>query len=198
MHDQFVALHADTREELFALVRQVGAGEIGPRQFGDLAASILEEAHTEAVVIGRQHAGDTSPVDADDRAFAARIVDEESEFLAGFAADLEAGRYEDEDGTFRLAAAQQRAGYYAARLTGTANETWGLTLPPETTLLYWTLGQPASEHCPDCPTLASRSPWRTATIPTWPGRNETTCLSRCLCVVHTAAGQTGFRIPEGT
>lgn len=193
-HDQFAALHADTDAQARALVAQVGAGEIGPRQFGELFAALLEEAHTEAVVIGRQHAGDTAPLEADDRRFAAQVVDEESEFLAGFVRDLEEDRYLDALGNFRLAAAQQRAGMYAGRLAGTANEAWGLTLPPETTLLYWRLGA-TENNCEECPSLQSRSPWRVDDIPTWPGRNETPCMSNCRCSVHTAAGTTGFQLP---
>jgi hypothetical protein len=195
-HDLFLALHADTAAALVALVGQVGAGEIGPRQFGDLAAALLEEAHTEAVVLGRQHAGDAAPLEEDDRAFARLVVDAESEYLAGFVRDLEAGRYEDEDGAFRLAGAQQRAASYAGRLAGTANEAWGLTLPPETTLLYWVLGE-TENNCSECPALESRSPYRPDAIPTWPGMNATPCMQNCRCAVHTASGQTGFRLPEG-
>lgn len=194
-HEQFLSLHRDTSEEARALVAQVAAGEIGPRQFGDLFGALLEEAHTEAVVIGRSHAGDTAPLEEDDRRFARSIVDGESEFLAGFVRDLEDDRYLDAEGNFRLAAAEQRAGLYAGRLVGTANEAWGLTLPPETSLLYWRLGASDENNCSDCPELASRSPYRVDTIPTWPGRSETQCLSRCRCDVHTATGQTGFQLP---
>lgn len=197
MHDAFLALHADTSAEARALVAQVAAGEIGPRQFGELFAALLEEAHTEAVVLGRSHAGDTAPLEADDRRFAAAVMDHEAAFLAGFVRDLEDDRYLDAEGSFRIEAAAQRAGMYVGRLTGTANEAWGLTLPPETTLLYWTLGANDDRNCPDCPALESRSPYRPEEMPTWPGRSETQCLSRCRCSVHTAAGQTGFSVPEG-
>lgn len=193
-HEQFLALHADTLEQLRALVGQVAAGEIGPRQFGDLMAAHLEEAHIEAVVIGRHHAGDLAPLEEDDRRFARTIVDHEAEFLAGFVSDLEDDRYLDAEGNFRLGAAQQRASLYAGRLVGTANQTWGLTLPPETTLIYWLLDDGAAS-CSDCPSIASRSPYRPDDMPTWPGQGETQCLSNCRCVTRTASGQTGFQLP---
>lgn len=195
-HDVFLALHRDTGEQASALVAQVAVGEIGPRQFGELLAAVLEEAHTEAVVIGRQHAGDPAPLEADDRAFAARIVDGEAEFLAGFVRDLEQGRYEDRDGNFRVVQAQQRAGYYSNRLTGSANEAWTLTLPPETTLIYWHLNQSAHSHCGDCPSLASRSPYASAELPTRPGEGQTACIMQCRCWLQTGGGERGFSIPD--
>lgn len=196
MHDAFAALHADTLREARALVGQLASGEISPRQFGELFALLLEEGHTEAVVIGRHHAGDTAPLEADDRAFAASVMDGEAEFLAGFVRDLEDDRYLDEAGEFRRRAVEQRAGLYLGRLTGSANEAWGLTLPPETSLLYWHLG--GTEHsCAECPSLQSQSPWRTDTIPTYPGMNETPCLANCRCFVRSASGQTGFSVPLG-
>lgn len=184
LQPDFDALMERTRTQLDLLARSVAEGRISPAEFGDLFASLLEKAHTEAVVLGRQAAGDTAPQEDDDRRFAELIVDGEAEFLADFVRAIEAGELD-------AAAIARRAEFYTQRLQGTANEAMGLTLDPGE-LVYWTLGTPKTDHCEDCPSIAAGSPYTVSTIPTWPGMNETSCLMACLCTAETASGLTGF------
>jgi hypothetical protein len=193
MQDSFTALHAHTRQQTADLARMLTEGLLTPEGFGDRMAALLEDAHTQAVVLGRMHAGDTAPVEADDRAFAEAVVDGESEFLSAFVRDIQDGRYQDEDGEWRLAGMTNRAGMYADRLVGTANEAWGLAMP-EDTLYYWHLGGEELTSCSRCPELAESGPWTGAEMPTWPGLNETPCLGNCRCLASTSEGQTGFRL----
>lgn len=191
MHEELTALREQTAEQLRALANDWAEGNLGPSDFGDAVAALLEDAHTQAAVLGRMHAGDDAPLDEDDRAFAESVVDGEVEYLAGFVRDLEGDRYVDADGNPKADAVAARAASYARRLTGTANESWGLSLPA-TTLLYWQLGG-NEDHCESCPELSRSGPYRIDTIPTWPGMGETECRTNCLCYVRTSAGATGFR-----
>jgi hypothetical protein len=193
MQDAFVALHAHTRQQTADLARMVSEGLLTPEGFGDRMAKLLEDAHTQAVVLGRMHAGDRAPVEADDRAFAEAIVDGESEYLAAFVRDLADGRYQDDGGAWRVQGMQNRAGMYADRLLGTVNEAWGLAMP-EGTLYYWHLGGDELTSCGRCPELAESGPWTAAEMPTWPGLNETPCLGNCRCWTSTPDGQIGFRL----
>lgn len=190
MHNAFHRLHAEASEAASLLAAQVAGGSLSPSEFGDEMAALLEDAHTRAVVIGRTHAGDTAPEEADDRLFAEAVVDGESEFLAAFVGDLEAGRYEG-----NAAGVERRSLAYLGRLAGSANEAWGLTLPPDTTLFWWRL-QDHDAACAACPDLALNSPWRIDTIPTWPGQNQTPCLWQCRCEISTASGSRGFITPD--
>ena len=196
MHERFDALYAATEAALIEQAGRASSGELAPSAFGEAMAARLEEAHTEAVVIGRSHAGDDWETDDDDRAFGARVVDEEAEYLSRFVADLFEGRYVDEEGSVNAEGIARRAAMYAGRLVGTANEAWRLSLS-DTTLLYWHLGEVETSHCSDCPELALHSPYRPETLPTVPGANETSCLMNCRCWLTTGSGQTGFSLPEG-
>lgn len=155
---------------------------------------ILLAAHTEAVVIGRTHAGDDAPEEVDDALFAAGVLEDEHAFLQGFRQDLESGRYTGEDGVRDGDAVAARAELYARRLTGTANEVWVLSLPDDT-LLAWHLGAEDSSTCTDCPELAEASPYTPDTLPTYPGKGETLCGANCRCDVSTGSGQRGFVTP---
>src|SRR3954466_16054275 len=98
MQDRCNALLSDPRDSLSTLVDGYTSGYLDAQEFGDRMAALLEDAHTSAVVIGRQHAGDDAPPDADDRKLGEEVVDGESEFLAAFVKDLQTSRYEGEDG----------------------------------------------------------------------------------------------------
>lgn len=195
MQSAFDALHSWTSQRTDTLARHVAEGFISPVEFGDQMADLLTTAHTRAVVLGRHHAGDTVPEEADDREFAERVVDEQSEYLAGFVRDLAGGRYTDDEGNAKLRAISSRAGMYAARITGTANEAFALALP-QGAALFWRLGQPETSHCTDCPEIEGHNPWTAETIPTLPGKLETACMANCLCTVETSTGKQTFRLPE--
>jgi hypothetical protein len=186
------SLHAHTRRLLGDAASEYGSGTLTARGFGDRVSVLLEDAHTHAAVLGRHRAGDLAPLETDDREFARVVVDGEAEFLHAFVKDLAGGRYSTEDGE-DLGAIGRRAGLYAHRLTGTANEALFRSLDPEA--IYWRLG--ASDHCGDCLELAARSPYTVKTIPTYPGQNATICIFSCHCSCETADGLEGFTVPQG-
>lgn len=174
-----------TTTETERLAQAAVEGRISPRAFGDRMAALLEDAHTEAVLLGRMHAGDLSPAERDDAEFAARVVDAEAEFLAGFVEDLSDGRYAE-----KADAAASRASLYASRVAGTANEAF--VLASEDTLWVWELGAPETGHCEECPRLAANSPYTTAELPATPRSNQTPCMQNCSCRLIRADGVEGF------
>ncbi len=199
MQDQFQALHADTEAQARNLAHRLAEGALTPLDFGHAMADLLTQAHTQAVVLGRWHAGDHALEEADDRRFALSVMEGtedrpgQFDYLAGFVDDLAGDRYRDEDGRLQEAAVARRAASYSAALLGTANEVWGLTLPPEV-LYSWILGAHDEANCSDCPELAARGPWTAAEMPTWPGLCETQCLWNCRCHATASTGEAGFRI----
>jgi len=52
---------------------------------------------------------------------------------------------------------------------------------PDGVDIYWKLGTPKTEHCPDCLDIAAGSPYTKETLPTTPGAGHTRCLTRCYC-----------------
>ncbi len=199
MHDQFAALHAATEESARNLAHQLTEGALSPAQFGHEMADLLTEAHTQAVVLGRWHAGDHELEEADDRRFAEAVMDGSADqpgqldYLAAFVDDLQGDRYRDPEGMLREDAVARRAGLYAGRLAGTGNEVWGLTLPEDAE--YWWVLNPEAASCNDCPALEERSPYSIASLPTWPGKAETACLTQCRCAVEAKGYGIGFQLP---
>ena len=53
---------------------------------------------------------------------------------------------------------------------------------PLSMLIYWTL-HPA-EHCVNCLELAAGSPYTKETLPTFPKRGDTQCLTNCKCTLE--------------
>lgn len=192
MHADFLALHATTRMALMARVRDVAIGALTPAAFGDVAAELLTRAHTAAVVIGRQHAGLLGLEYEADRAFAAGVVEEEAGYLEGFVADLEGSRFQTEEG-FDTEAAERRAGLYADRLCGTANEAWAYALPAETRFV-WELGADDPATCDACPARAAGGPYTWGELPGHPGDNSTPCLFSCRCSLVTDSGERSLHL----
>lgn len=187
--DELDEAFQQTRNTLQALARAAADGWLNPERFADLFIQSLEEAHTRAVVIGRQHAGDDAAEEDDDRRFAQAIVDDETAFLARFVRDLQDGRYDDRYGNPDIEAVEHRAGLYASRMVGTANEAFVLTSEPGGWV--WVLG--AADSCARCPELAAGSPYEVP--PAVPGANQTPCLQNCRCRLRRVDGREGFRLP---
>jgi hypothetical protein len=190
----FLDLRTGTEAELRALVTQLVAGELTPAAFGEQFLTILQGAHAQAGYLGRQLAGVLDPFGEDDTAFGVAQAAAEAAFLNGFVADLEAGRYRNAAGELSEKAIAARAAMYAYSLLGSVNEAWVMTMPPETTLIYWHLGD--SEHCPDCPDLETGSPYTPESLPTVPGAGDTECGGRCRCWLSTGSGYTGLNLSE--
>ena len=150
--------------------------------FADMMRGDLLSGHTEASFLGRSLAGSSLPIGESDRLFAETIMAEQEPYLAGFAADIAAGRYTAEDGAAMVDSMAQRAGLYADVLVGTANEAWAEMQDGDTKIL-WILGG-NEDHCPDCPDLAEGSPYTRDTLPCYPGDGSTECLGNCLCTLE--------------
>lgn len=184
-------LYREARGELRRFADGAALGYFTPQEFGNHVAEALEEFHTRATIIGRQYAGDRAPEEADDRAFAEDVVDEQSEFLASFVRDLENGRYDDAP-----EALVARAESYANRLVGTANEA--LTLASDEAVRWkWRLGREV-KHCPECPSYARRGPYTADDLQAMghPGTADTTCKHNCRCWLERTDGLRGFALPE--
>jgi hypothetical protein len=147
----------------------------------------LARHHADAGYHGRVRAGDTAPVDADDRAFGRLVAQEEMPFLDAFRRDVEGGRYTREDGILDREAIARRASMYAARLYGTANEALVLVADEA---IEWRLGE--TDHCRSCLRLAANSPYPAGTLPTVPRGGKTECVTNCGCEIRTASGLAGF------
>jgi len=186
----FDRLLAQKRVEVANLARHVVAGTLTPEDWAERMRAILIQGHARAGFLGRQRGGDLAPYDSDDTEFGRMVAADEQPFLDRFHADLESGRYEDEDGRLLLLPVLGRAEMYVQRMLGTANEAFLGTSGSE--LIWWLLGD-SEESCDECPALAAGSPYTAATLSRTPGDCSTPCMTNCKCRLARADGITGFR-----
>ncbi len=193
LQNKYETLLSDTRSELDSITQHLASNLLTPEEWAEKFAGILEDAHTQAVVLGRNKAGDYAAAEEDDKTFASKIMDEQAEYLDKFRQAISDGdgRYVGEDGLIDLDGVLNRADLYVARLTGTANEAFVLASDPDMKL-YWELGG-AELHCSRCPEIAAGSPYTSETIPSTPGSGGTPCLGRCKCYVRREDGVEGFK-----
>jgi hypothetical protein len=192
-HEQFAALSRDTADRLATLAHQWAAEYWSASGFAAEMDAILLEAHTAAVVIGRQHAGDLAPLEDDDRLFAQGVMAGEHDFLTSFREQMELGKYTT-DGVRDGDAVARRVVSYGGRVTGTANQAFTATLP-EDAEVWWQLGAEDDSNCDACPAIADGSPYPAHSFDIWPGSNSTPCLQNCRCSLQTGEGLTGFTTP---
>ena len=153
------------------------AGQLNPQEWYEAFGELLLDGHAGAGALGRQRSGNMDPLGIDDFLRARRIVDgEEADFLLGFLDALENQdpRYWDAEAqAFRASTVGNRSRLYVGKMRGTAGEAF-VAASPEEAEFEWVLG--AAEHCPDCPVLASMSPWTKTTLWTAPGSGDTQCI----------------------
>lgn len=180
--------------ELHDATRALAAGLLTPGEWAEEAATHLEAAHTQAVVLGRQRAGDLTAEEEDDRTYAAQVMEGQGEYLDGFREAIEDDDPRYLDGKdFRVGPIMSRLELYALATVGTANEAFALTSGED--LITWNLG--AVEHsCPQCPELADGSPYKASELPTVPCGGGTQCGSRCGCYLTREDGVAGFNAPD--
>lgn len=166
-------------------------GAINESKFVDNMSAHLEIAHTKSSMLGRNRAGDLTPLHDVDKNLGRIVTNIEKDFLTAFSQDIKYGRYTNEDGSYNESAIRTRAQYYSGRCLGVANETFVATQDDDT-LLWWVMGG-AENHCPDCPDIAANSPYVKSTIPSMPHTNETQCMFQCKCHIRTEYGKTGFK-----
>jgi hypothetical protein len=188
---KFGKLVTATQNRLHAICERLALGEIDATTFGGLMRQELRDAHVSAVVMGRNLAGDFAEPELDDKLFAELVMQEQDQYLRRFVSDIAAGRYTDaEEQVLKLAQVQQRAGYYASRIRGTANDVFVLASGPGEMFAWHQL---TIEPCEDCPRLEAGGPYRGDLLPTKPGMGRTQCRTNCGCVlVRLSDGLIGF------
>jgi hypothetical protein len=173
-----------------AVFRHV-AGLLPPEEFGRELRQILLRGHAMAGYLGRRRAGDMAPYDQDDTTFGQMLTAEQQPFLDGFVADLDADRYEGEDGRPMALPILRRAEMYVDRMRGSANEAFVLASGP-TALYWWRLGD--AEACPDCPRMEAGNPWNAGTLAgRFPASGWSACGVNCRCSLWRDDGVSGFR-----
>lgn len=183
------ALERKTTRQLTNLTNRLAEGKISAEKWQDRFLGILEERHADAWTLGRQRAGKLDNQNRDDQQEGAAIADGEARFLQHFADDVASGRYTDAEGNLDAAKLTTRAKFYARRLLGTANEAFVTSSEAKHTFT-WVMG--ASEHCGDCPLLASGSPYSADLLWTFPRSGGTECLFNCKCYLVRSGGLSGF------
>lgn len=186
---RLVAASLRSRLKTSALDAATGSLSVDEAVSRGLAAFL--ESHANASHAGRALNGVSHGVDAADRALGRVTAMEQAVYFEKFAASLEGGKYQRDDGTLDEAAIERRAGLYTTRLRGTANEAWALSLPDDD-LVIWELGG-SEESCSVCPDLAAQGPYKRAELPTFPGANETPCLFNCNCQLRSQSGTEAFK-----
>jgi hypothetical protein len=169
-------------------------GIISKDQAVSRALGAFIESHANAAFAGRSLNGIAHPIDDADRALGRLVSQEQSQYFEGFLGQILAGKYNDENGEIREDAIEARSSLYGARLRGTANESWAISLP-EGELVHWRTGA-TEDHCSVCPSLEEDGPYKRNELPTHPGNNETPCLFNCLCYLESDSGSQGFKALE--
>lgn len=190
----FNNLYSSTARALSGHVDRLTRGDLDTQEWREKSHRTLEQKHARAAYLGRKRGGDFSDFNDADVEFGISVAADEAEFLADFAAEIEAGDYTDAEGNLDAERVKRRVSLYCFRLLGTANEAFTLTSEYDA-LFDWLLGA-AERHCRDCPRLASNSPHRLDDLETMPGMNQTECMSGCNCrVKRRSDGIEGFRRP---
>jgi len=186
----FGSLVLSTRQTLNSLIDSLSGGDLDTFTFGLRMSDALREAHTEAVIMGRNLAGDLDPRELDDELFGALVMRDQDKFLARFVGDISAGRYSNPDGSLKLSQIKARAALYATRLRGTANDVFVLASPAGSMFAWHQL---TAEPCDDCPRWEANSPYLESELTTKPGMGKTQCGVSCGCVlVRLDDGRIGF------
>lgn len=183
-------LMQSARKQLTADITAFVLGSISLSALTEMVVSALAEAHTGATVLGRRLAGvgGADPTESDD-AFAASVMDEQEEFLAGLFTDLREKRYAGADGSVDATKGllAQRILLYALAVRATALESWVLAQPAGTVIEWVTT---AGENCECCLSEEADSPHDAAAMTTFPG--QCSCGPMCKCFLRIEGGALAF------
>jgi hypothetical protein len=188
----FVRLAQRVRGQLWSLCEELFLGKIDADIFGKRAIEILQDGHARAARFGRVRAGVLGPLGDEDRFIADLIMREQSAFLQRFVNDLKSDKYIGADGEFVRSPINARAQLYAARLRGTANDTF-VNASDAGVLFEWILI--AEDNCNDCPMIAANGPYNALTLPAKPGDGRTECITNCKCILLREDGVLGPTYP---
>lgn len=179
--EQFGRLVLGTRGKVQQLGSRLARGILEPQEYIEALFDLLESAHAQAVLMGRNLGGDLTPFESDDEAFAKLIMDGEARFLARFEADILTGRY-GIGKEVNVAAINARANLYTGKLRATANETFVLSSEVTDTFAWELL---AAENCDDCPRIANGGPYTASQLDLigYPGNGRQQCRTNCGCIL---------------
>lgn len=188
---QFTAFVNRARRGVEELGERLANFELTQKEYIEALTNLLHKGHAEAAFMGRQLGGDLSPFELDDERWADLVMRGEADFLAGFLADLDSGRYTDfEEQVYKTAQINARGKLYTGKFRGTANETFVVTSEPDDSFMWHQL---TIEPCVDCPRLEAGSPYLASSLPSYPGDGKTQCRTNCGCVlVRQKDGRFGF------
>lgn len=102
---------------------------------------------------------------------------DEYRYLANFAQDIANGKQSEAQALARITQYGQstQQSYHREYVDAT----------PDNVLIYWRLNP--ADHCNDCVSLASGSPYKPSELPTVPGAGATQCRGNCKCELERQA-----------
>ena len=167
-----------------SLVTRFYAGKLSEEEFRERFAYTLATGHERAYRNGYKHGGgDELSPEAEE--YIATVQASEAEYMIGLAEEIA-------NGTVSEAQALQRAGMYANRMNGTANEAFRQASEGTGLTITWDLNGSVEDHCAECPQYASMSPWEPDEMFAVPRSGDTPCLSNCKCRLIRSDGRAGF------
>lgn len=171
---------AGVRSELSGAIDLLSAGLIDSGQFADIVDGILAQGHAKAFGLGRHLAGNLKIDEFADAALADLVMNEQAEYLARLADDIDAGKFSDQFGLIDKSKLQARTDFYLDRIRGSANQAFVEASQDEDEFDWITKG----ENCAGCNSLAAASPHQKATLTHFPGDGQTECMVRCDCILR--------------
>lgn len=156
------------------LTTQLYAGQLSVQQWQIGVAAELKDAHLAQAMYGA--GGKANMTQANWGRVGGTLADE-YRYLANFAQDISNGSVSEAQALARIVqygnATQQS--YHREYVEGTK----------ENERIYWRLNP--ADHCADCVSLASGSPYAPADLPTVPGAGATQCRGNCKCELERQA-----------
>lgn len=153
---------------------QLYSGAINVSQWQVAVASELKDSHLAQAMFAVGGKGNMTQ--ANYGRVGGTLADE-YRYLSNFASDIVAGRVSEAQAVARVAQYGQatQQSYHREFVEAT----------PDGMVIYWNLNP--ADHCGDCVSLASGSPYSPGDLPTVPGAGATECRGNCKCELHREA-----------
>ena len=190
-----LALMRRFKKRLMKLGVWFAAGELDNNIFRDEFEAVMAGSIAHANAIGytlarAQTTGDWSQeptISPSDMAAAVALIQMRRKYLDEFIADVQGGRYTDDQGSISAAAVSARSAMYVGTAYYSANRTWLNSLPSEM-LIYWNA---LPGCCDGCSARQEGGPYTRASLPGIPGDGSTPCMMNCRCSISTDTGAVG-------
>lgn len=168
MRRQVAATHA----ELESLTNRLYQGNITLPQWQSAVAQQLADTHMAQSMFA---VGGRANMTAQNWGRVGGVLRDEYRYLTNFANDIANGRVSQAQAVARI------------RQYGNATQQsyWREYANASNGLIHWELNP--AEHCADCLSLATGSPYTASSLPTYPGAGETTCRGNCRCNLRRTA-----------